>query len=80
MRTKDEINRQIKGLKKEKEDLPEFSMFGTNNWKSINAMIEILNGNKSSEHFEFADQEVENAAYDAENWLNEERDDDLFGE
>lgn len=38
-RTQDEVARQIDGLKKQKEALPEYSKFGDPNWEKIDAQI-----------------------------------------
>lgn len=86
-RTQEEINRQIEGLKKEKETLPEYSRFGDNNWAKIDAQLDILEGIKNLHQFIFDEndedfQEGDNELYDeaekAENWLNGYEDEDLF--
>jgi hypothetical protein len=79
MRTLEEINRQIEGLQKERKSLPHHSMFGTDNWGAIDAIITILRGEKTHADFELEeDYEIESAAYNAEDWLNGNSDDDLF--
>lgn len=87
MRTKEEITKQIEGLKLMKEKLPEFSFFGDNNWEQIDAQLDILELTKepgdfyideTSEEFEDGNNGVYNEAEKAEQWLNGEIDEDLF--
>ncbi len=86
-RTQEEINLQIEGLLKMKETLPEFSFFGDKNWENIDIQIEILKGDvksdslwedESAEEFEEGDNDLYYSAIDAEQWLNNEREEDLF--
>lgn len=77
MRTQEEINRQIEGLKKMKENLPETNFFGDNNWEVIDAQIDILQGG-DYEDYQEADYAIEAAAYDATGWLEGDIDEDLF--
>lgn len=42
MRPKDQIKKEIENLKRQKEQLPEKSIFGDPNWKIIDAQIFIL--------------------------------------
>ena len=79
-RTKEEIDRQISGLKAEKESLPEFTIFGDNNWERIDMQIDILEGKKSYSDFEHEEPEIETVAYQTEQWLDGEDDEDLFSE
>lgn len=89
-RTQDEINIQIEGLKKDKERLPQFSFFGDNNWDSIDAQLDILEGHKIASDFDDdeiieEDEIAENsaireAAERAEDWLEGRIDDNLFDE
>lgn len=76
-RTAKEIKKQIEGLKKMKKTLPEFSFFGDNNWDGIDAQLDVLEGMKEAEDFE-DDDEIYSLASQAEEWLNGERDEDLF--
>jgi len=69
MRTPKEVAAETKELEKLKSTLPEFTLFGDNNWKTINMQIDIINGNDDYENYVEADTEVEMAAYDAEQWL-----------
>lgn len=73
MRTQKEINSQIKLLLKEKSGIPEFSLFGDNNWEPIEVMICVLKGEKKCNDYldgkEHSDLTYY-AAYDAEEWLN----------
>ena len=78
MRTEEEKQRQIEGLKKEKESLPEHNFFGDNNWKAIDAMISILTGENSYEDYEDDEPNVEQEAYRCKNWLDGDENDDLF--
>lgn len=87
MRTQEEINRQIDGLKSMKSWLPETSGFGIPNWQKIDAQISILNGDETLEDFDAGDWEemdddnkVYRAAEDAEQWLDGDSDEDLFEE
>lgn len=89
MRTQQEIERQIEGLKKMKATLPKKSMFGDDNWAKIDAQISILDGSKrpdhyyndeSSEDYQDGDNEIYFEADAAEQWLNGSTNDDLFDE
>ena len=87
MRSQKEINGQIEGLEKMKEWLPEFSVFGTPNHLIIDAQISILDYSSELSDFEegnLNEMDDENQIYrgaeDAEAWLNEENDEDLFEE
>ena len=86
-RTAVEIELQIEGLRKMKETLPEVSGTGTENWKEIDAQIEVLKGvsiadyfyaDETAEEYEDGDNDIYNRALEAEEWLSGERDDDLF--
>ncbi len=84
-RTPEEITRQIEGLKKEKEALPQFSKFSTDNWQLNDTIISILEGKTNLNDlpqgdWETMDQENENyiAAQDADMWLSGDRVHDLF--
>jgi hypothetical protein len=87
-RTQDEINRQIEGLKKMKNWLPERSKFGTPNWERIDAQISVLSGNEDMDDFEENAElleegepdEIYNAAQEASDWLDGDNNDDLFEE
>ena len=41
---KKKIEKLLKEAKKYRADLPEFSMFGTNNWKNLDIQIKIYKG------------------------------------
>jgi hypothetical protein len=77
MRTQEEIDRQIEGLEKMKESLPERNYFGENNWLPIDAQIDILNG---ADYEDYADEEysIESAADKARDWMDKNDDEDLF--
>lgn len=86
-RTQVEIDRQIEGLKKMKGTLPEHSVFGGNNWDSIDAMIAVLKGEKKpdyyyqdehAEEFEESDNEIWSDAERANEWLQGNETEDLF--
>lgn len=62
-RTPEEIETMIAALEAEKERLPEISAFGNNNWKTNDAMIEVLRGK----------YETEDDIYDIENSNNREK-------
>lgn len=74
MRTQEQIKRQVDGLKEERKSLPEIG----NNWKNIDAQIDILTGVKDLYSFEAEEVEIYMAANDAANWVEEECDKDLF--
>lgn len=89
VRTQEEIDRQIAGLSKEKQMLPEFSGLGTPNHAMADAQIDVLQNIKDAD--EFADDmpdeedenfddanEIHNAAISAEEWLDGHRTEDLF--
>lgn len=85
-RTQEEIERQIQGLLKMKETLPQKSFFGDDNWAKIDAQIAVLKGeatpddyyiDEKSEDYEDGDNDVWSEAERAESWLNGERG-DLF--
>lgn len=85
MRTQEEINRQIEGLKNQKEALPEYSQLGTPNWAMADAQIDILKGGDIADYEleEWDDQEgdegeIYRAAEEAVDWLDEANDGDLF--
>ncbi len=87
LRTPAEIERQINGLKAEKETLPEFSFFNDNNWERIDAQLDVLEGLKepddfyideTSDEYEEGDNEVYFAAVAADEWMDGLRKDDLF--
>ncbi len=88
-RTQEEIQRQVDGLKKEKERLPEYSMFGDNNHAAIDAAIEVLEERRFASDYEEYDESLHNfpeddiehvhqMALQAENWLDGYTNDDLF--
>lgn len=86
MRTQQEIERQIKGLEKEKQTLPEFNFFGDPNHLAIDYQIKTLKGEITLEQYnedgcddEYYDRIAASIA-DAEDWLNEYNLDDLFSE
>jgi hypothetical protein len=75
-RTQAEIDRQIDGLLKMKDTLPEFSFFGDNNWQLIDIQIEVLKGDLDAD--EVTDENLYMGAMDAEQWLSFDREEDLF--
>jgi hypothetical protein len=88
-RTKEEIQRQIDGLKKDKEKLPEYSMFGDNNWERIGNQISVLEGkldpdslyvDEGNEDYEDGDNDLYFSAQEANDWLCGSTDEDLFDE
>ena len=61
MRTKYEIKKQVDGLQKMKNWLPEFSGFGDPNHKGIDAQLDIIEGSKDMSDFEeFNEDDFEN--------------------
>ena len=77
MRTQEEITRQIAGLEKMRESLPETNFFGENNWLPIDAQIDILKGG-SYDDYEDEEYSIESAALKAQDWLDDENEEDLF--
>lgn len=86
-RTHDEVVRQIEGLYKMKENLPEISSIGTKNWEYIDAQIDVLEGSsapddyyqdETGEDYQDGDNEVYFEAVKAEQWLDGECNEDLF--
>lgn len=84
MKTKDEINTQIVGLLREKDNLPEYNVFGDNNWAQISAKIEVLQGTKEVDDFLNPELDADDvneellAAEQAEDWLAGRITDNLF--
>jgi hypothetical protein len=84
-KTKQEIDAQIKGLELMKAGIPEYSMFGSPNHLIIDAQISILKGEEDLEDFDEGDWEsmdednqVYRGAEDAVQWLDGDREEDLF--
>lgn len=86
-RTAEQTARQVAGLKKERASLPQLSGLGTQNWKIIDAQIEVLQGDQKPMHFyedetteEFTegDNDIYFASEQAQDWLNGSRTNDLF--
>lgn len=75
MRTQEDINSAKEILRKQKETLPEFDIFGDSNFEALDAAMEVLDINITSED-EIYDKEysnyVESYALNAVQWLNEE--------
>lgn len=87
MRTTDQINRQIDGLRAEKQRLPAVSGLGTPNHEIADAKISILQGNEELKDFDEGDWEEMDETYqiylgaeEAQQWMDEEREEDLFEE
>lgn len=87
MRTEEQIDRQIDGLDAMKDWLPEYSGFGSPNWQMIDAKILIISGEMDLEDFPEGDwdemdeeNEIYREAEEAQDWLYEEHDEDLFEE
>ncbi len=88
LRTEDEINIQIEGLKRDREKLPRYSMFHTPNWDIIDQQIRILQGvdsiddvQEDEELLEEGDSdEVYQGAMRANDWLKKDIDENLFDE
>jgi hypothetical protein len=85
MRTQEQINAQIEGMKKEKETLPPVSRLGTPNHEIIDAKISILLAEQELDDIDEGDwdemdaqNEVYRGAEEAQQWLDEEMDEDLF--
>lgn len=79
MRTKEEIQRQVDGLKKSKERLQQNGgMFAKQSIGLIEMQIDILTGKDSYSGYEDADPQIESCAYETDQWLQGENDEDLF--
>ena len=78
MRTTEEKQIQIDGLKAQKERLPEFSMFGDENWAAIDAMISIVMELATYKQYKYECYFIESEAYRATEWLAGNDDEDLF--
>jgi hypothetical protein len=87
MRTQEEIQRQADGILAEKETLPEVSVFGTPNHEIADIKISILKGDVELEDVDEGDwgemdsaNEVYRGAEEAQEWLDGDREEDLFDE
>lgn len=92
VRTEDEIYSQVAGLKRDRESLPEYSTFGNPNWGKIDAQIAVISGKASPSDYpdsedvsgeydpESEEEEIRNAAEEAEQWLNNKDYGNLFDE
>ena len=80
MRTPDEVLRQIEGIRKQRERLPEHNFFGDDNYAAFDAQIEILQGSKTYDDYEDDESYTETEAYRAKEWLEGNSDEDLFDE
>jgi hypothetical protein len=87
MRNQEEIERQINGILAEKERLPEVSMFDTPNHEIADIKIAILRGSIELEDVDDGDwsvmdsaNQVYRGAEEATEWLDGEREEDLFEE
>ena len=88
-RTQAEIDAQIEGLKKDRANLPEFSSFGDKNWEKIDTQISVLEGktkpddyyeDETAEEYEDGDNDIWQAAEEAEQWLLGNSNENLFDE
>ena len=59
MRTKAQINKKIKEIQKERKTLPKYSMFGTENWDTMDSQVVLLKWCLSKEEIE-----IDNASDD----------------
>ena len=78
MRTQEEINKQVLGLSKMKEELPCFNFFGENNHEPIDASISILQGRSTYEDYADDEYGIESMAYQTRDWLEGDFEEDLF--
>lgn len=79
MKTQEEIDRQILGLRKMRETLPEYNFFGENNHLPIDAQLDILEGGEY-EDYEDEEYNIASAALEASDWLEDDNAEDLFEE
>ena len=73
-RTTSEIKRQIDGLAKMRKSLPRTNFFGDDNWDSIDAQIETLQGKNPFIKSDAVYMEVERA----KEWMAGRENEDLF--
>ena len=90
MKTEEQKHEMINRLKLDKEALPETNIFGDNNWELIDIKIDIISGKKSyalhfsdlaknSEDENYEEEcRMESAAYQADDWLKGNIDDEEF--
>ena len=90
-RSKEEIEKQIAGLKAMKKRMLAHSFFGDNNHAGIEVQLDLLEGKSfASDYEEFNEQDhwfpeedldyVREQAEQAEQWMNGETDDNLYDE
>lgn len=86
-RTQEQIQKQIEGLLEDRKRLPEYSAFGDPNHACIDVQISILKGDEELSDIDEGDwdemdeqNKIYRAAEEAEQWLDGERDEDLFDE
>lgn len=86
MRTQEEIKRQIEGILSEKSSLPEYSHFGDPNHAIADAQISILDGSRDLSDYDEGDwdemdedNKIYRGAEQADEWLQGNDDEDLFG-
>ena len=86
-RTKEEIQKQIDGLTKEKSIVPPVGLFGTKNHLVIDYQIKVLKGEVSPEDLDEDDDDFEDEtdfsdvmekAEETKEWLNGEHNNNLF--
>ena len=78
-RTKEEVQKQVDGLKKTKERLQQNGgMFAEQYIEQIEMQIDILTGRESYADHEDDEPQMESCAYDTDQWLQGESDEDLF--
>lgn len=87
MRTPEEIKRQMKGLRNMRRRLPAYSDIGTPNHEIIDAQLNIIEGIEDLSDIDEGDweemdaqNEVYRGAEEADQWLDGDRDEDLFEE
>ncbi len=90
-RTKEEITRQIAGLKEMKKRIPMHSAFGDNNHLAIEVQLDILEGKSTLSDYDefdsdthwFDEDDLEFArtsAEEADHWMGDTKKEDLFDE
>ena len=86
-RSKEEIQKQIDGLEKEKTIVPPVGLFGTKNHLVIDYQIKVLKGEVSPEDLDEDDDDFEDEtdfsdvmekAEETKEWLNGEHNNNLF--
>lgn len=81
--TKEEINTEIAKLRQMKPNIRHYSQFGDNNWRAVDAQIEVLEDEMSEDDIrdrwpgEYDEMYYRDVALEAYAWLNDDEDSEL---